>query len=200
MLRMATHNDLDGIAALHTKCFSEYFLTKLGNNLLSKYYKEFMTSDDIVIVYTDEDDKIVGLLVGTPASSTGRNNFIKHNFVSVFFKILLLCVKFDKDTWDRVLAFLKLHLKNNKNVHDSSNCCKGKEMRLLSICVSDDYKGRSVAESLVIEFEESLRLLGYDSYALTVFKSNLRANNFYMKMGMTVKKETNSEYEYKKEL
>jgi len=199
MIRIATQKDLDGIASLHVKCFSEYFLTKLGLNLLAKYYSEFITMNDISLVYIGENDNVEGLLIGT-SSSIGRDNFIKHNFIALGFRILYLCAKFDKDTWKRVLAYTKNKLKKRKRVTNSNYCNDNsrKEMRLLSICVSDKCKGKNVAKSLIEEFEKKLKFSGYSSYALTVYKSNIRANNFYKKIGMHVSNETVSEYEYRK--
>jgi len=73
-------------------------------------------------------------------------------------------------------------------------------MSLLSICVSKKAKGTGVSKSLIEEFENRLLGKGYTRYTLTVYKNNSRAINFYNKIGMTVYKETESEYGYFKDL
>lgn len=136
MIRSAKAEDLNQIAALHIECFPDYFLSKLGLNLLTKYYKEFMTPEDIFLIYVD-DKRINGLLVGTPNSSIGRNNFIKNNMFVLSLQILRLCIKLDKDTWNRVLEYVK----NFVTPKRSSKIAKIQLNlpSLLSICVSDNY-------------------------------------------------------------
>ncbi len=202
MIKTATHDDLKGIAALHTECFPDYFLTKLGLNLLIKYYKEFMTIDDIFIIDVDDKFIINGLLVGTQISSVGRNNFIKHNYITLGLRVLWLCIKLDKDTWDRVFGFIKFFKKQSDNNDDTKtkeySWPSEIEPRLLSVCVSSRCRGKGIAKSMMEEFERRLIVEGYHGYALTVHKLNVCANNFYKKMGMVICKETNSEYEYRK--
>jgi hypothetical protein len=53
MIKIATENDLNNIASLHIKCFQNYFLTKLGFNLLVNYYKEFIKKEDIFLISVD---------------------------------------------------------------------------------------------------------------------------------------------------
>jgi len=197
MIRTATQDDLKDIAVLHKECFPDYFLTKLGLNLLAKYYKEFMTAGDIFLIDIDANT-LNGLLVGTPLSSVGRNNFIKHNRIALVLRVLWLCIKFDNDTWDRVFGYIKPSMRQNDN--NSEVNPSEIEPSLLSICVSDNCKGKGIAKNLVEEFGKRLIVAGYRGYTLTVHKSNTRANNFYEKMGMTTYKETDSEYGYRKRL
>jgi Acetyltransferases len=192
MIRLATDEDLNCIANLHIECFPNYFLTKLGTDLLAKYYKEFITDKDIFIVY-EEKGQINGLLVGTPDSNMGRHAFIRHNFISLGKRVIWLCIRFDKDTIKRINLLNALRTKKKINV--GTECS---EIRLLSICVSNQSRGNGIAEELIDVFEKRLIKAGFNSYGLTVYKDNQRANRFYQKAGMQMERETETEYKYKK--
>lgn len=107
MIRQAKLNDLESIARLHSESFEDHFLPKWGIGLLVNYYKEFINDENIFIVSTDETSAINGLVLGTPDSSIGRNQFIRSNKVKLSFRIALLCLRLDKDTWSRVVGFIK---------------------------------------------------------------------------------------------
>lgn len=197
MIRSAKQDDLKNIAVLHIECFPDYFLTRLGLSLLAKYYKEFITIDNIFLISV-EDSKVNGLLVGTPSSAVGRNGFIRKNLIALLLRMLWLCIKFDKETWKRVFGLINsfriLQNANNKAKNNQINT----EPSLLSICVSENYKGKGIAKKLMREFERQLVITGYHGYNLTVHKSNQRAIKFYEKLGLVVYRETKSEYGYKK--
>lgn len=203
MIKEAKFSDLESIARLHSESFEDHFLPKLGTELLSKYYKEFINDKNIFIISTDETNAINGLILGTPDSSVGRNQFIRSNKVALAFRIAFLCLKLDKDTWDRVVGFIKNRVvsqPSKKDVTKSLGTPSTSTISLLSICVSKNAKGLGVAKSLVEEFEERLIKNGYKGYMLTVHKNNDRANGFYKKIGMSVYKESDSEYGYLKKI
>lgn len=198
MIREANFNDLTEIAQLHIQSFENHFLPKLGVKLLSQYYKEFMTEKNIFLVSVNDNNQIDGLVLGTQSSDEGRNRFIKNNIFRLFVRMCLLCLKFDKDAWSRILAFIRNRLYrviNNKKKSNSKRVSSS-SFSLLSICVSQKVKGRGVSRSLIEEFENRLANLGYEYYTLTVQKSNMRAINFYNKLHMSIYRETDTEYGY----
>jgi len=200
MIREAHLNDLNNIAELHMQSFENHFLPKLGLKLLSKYYEEFLDERNIFLVNIDENtNKINGMILGTPDSAVGRNRFINKNKMQLLLRILLLCLKLDKNTWTRVFNFIKssMFLNRNKKVNQKLNL---KVLTLLSICVSNQYKGKGVSKILVEEFEQRLIENGYEGYILTVHKSNDRANKFYKKISMSIYKESDTEFGYIKQL
>jgi len=200
MIRNVNSNDLNEIAKLHMESFEDHFLPKLGLKLLAKYYKEFINKKNIFIANVNENNKIDGLLLGTPNSEKYRNLFVRNNIIGLSFRISLLCLKLDYDTWTRVFGcFRTVFHKKNKRVRTSSKN-DIKPFCLLSICVSQDSKGKGVSKDLIEAFEKKLVNQGYRSYALTVHKNNNRANHFYKKQGMHIYKESESEYGYMKQL
>lgn len=202
MIRNAISNDLYKIAKLHTESFENHFLPKLGLGLLAKYYKEFIDDENIFIVNINANKEIDGLLLGTPDSSIGRNKFIKNNKIGLSLRVLLLSIKFDKDTWVRIKGFIQSFFSKKKNdrVQVNSDKPSFKVITLLSICVSENSKGKGISRALVKEFEERLTNLGYEGYILTVHQENDRANKFYEKTGMRIFTESDNEYKYIKQL
>jgi len=203
MIRDAVLTDMDALAKLHSESFNNHFLPKLGNKLLSKYYKEFLNDENIFIVSVDVENNINGLLLGTANSSIGRNSFIKNNKIKLTLRVALLCLKFDLDTWKRVKNFIKSKMKvDYKEVKQTENfeIFSGDYLSLLSICVSEKAKGMGISKLLVERFEEKLKTNSYEGYRLSVYKSNYRANGFYKKNGMSIYKESNEEYLFVKKL
>lgn len=200
MIRKATQLDLMEIAVLHTECFLD---SKLGLNLLLKYYKEFLKAGDIFLINADGTN-INGFVVGTHLPSIRQNNFIKNNSVELGIRTLQLLITFDKDTWirvwKRVFSFIKCHSSPPAS-ENSVNVTTGETYPILvSICVSKDCKGKGIGRKLVKEFEKQLFVLGYQGYTLAVRKTNDRAVRFYKKLGMSVYRETASEYGLRKRL
>lgn len=206
MIRDANFDDLSQIAELHIESFDDHFLPKLGSKLLAEYYKAFMDNKNILIVSIDEKTtKINGLVLGTPNTAEGRNRFIRKNKLRLAMRILLLCLKLDKDTWVRVLRFIKSFFPGTKSGGPASPSTKPnnpdfKVISLLSICVSRQSRGRGISKALIDNFEERLTKLGYEGYVLTVNKGNERAVGFYNKIGMSVYRESDGEYAYVKRL
>jgi ribosomal protein S18 acetylase RimI-like enzyme len=200
MIRDADLNDLREIAILHTESFEGHFLPKLGLKLLVKYYEEFIDEKNIFIVNVDENNRINGLVLGTPNSAVGRNRFIMNNKIGLSLRVLLLCFILDKDTWVRLLGFIRSFFNKENNKVIKHRKPHKKTISLLSICVSQDAKGKGVSKALIQEFEHRLTKLGYEGYTTTVYKTNDRANQFYKNIKMDIYKETKREYGYIKQI
>lgn len=196
MIRTAKVEDMEEIAMLHIESFSGHFLPKLGVELLSKFYKEFLTNDNVFLVHTDDNNKITGFILGTPSSAIGRKKFVRNNIFKLTLKVIGLCIKFDKDTLQRVKGLKKLiSTKANDNNKEVVNKSVDENLLTrLSTCVSNRYKGKGIAKLLVEEFEKKLLEVGYSGYKLTVQKKNSRAIGFNEKLGMNIYKETDLMY------
>jgi len=123
----------------------------------------------------------------------GLSKIIK---IRLSLRILLLCIKLDKDTWSRVFKFIKTLPKKQVNVASSKS--QVKMMSILSICVSNKMKGKGVSKALVEDFEKQLTERGIDGYTLSVKKTNERAIAFYKKMNMNIYTESEYAYGFKK--
>jgi ribosomal protein S18 acetylase RimI-like enzyme len=109
LYRSAQEKDMTSIAALHTRCFQGYFLTDLGEKLLSKYYQEFFSENpDLFILANDEDNgRLVGFVMGYLKGSQARKNFERNNRAKLTLRMLCMCATFKTEAWKRVLRKLK---------------------------------------------------------------------------------------------
>lgn len=193
--RNAKPEDMEAVAKLHKVCFSDYFLTSLGENLLKKYYLEYLLENDLFILAQDTDtEQLVGFCMGFYRGSKAREIFEKKNRAKLAGRLLILCLRFDRQAisrcWNRIFP-KKSVPSENANVTVSSP-----DVGLLSICVSPDYRGLDVASRMVAEFENKSKLRSGQSCMLYVRIDNGRARHFYEKMGFVAQAEDGKEICY----
>jgi ribosomal protein S18 acetylase RimI-like enzyme len=200
MIREANLHDLEQIATIHTKCFDNRFLAKLGPELLAKYYKEFVDDQNIFLVSIDEEDNAInGFILGTPHAAVAADRFVKNNAAKLSLKTLLLLFKFDRVTWISVLRTAGKSIKRMCNRPNVTSYQPGlKMLSLHSICVSNEFRRQGIARALIGEFEEKLVKKGYEGYRLSVKKENKGAIHFYTRVSMSVCGETNTRLQYEK--
>lgn len=197
IVRNATREDLPEIASVHMNCFPDYFSSKVGKNLLVKFYAEYLENfPDLFVVARDEDEnKIIGFANGYILGKDIQKGFVKKNVVKIAFRVLLKLICLDKTTWRRVCNTIKKPKppKGKKPVKDGMG-------DLLSICVLDEYRGCGASRKLVEMFEEGLKRNDRYEYVLTVFPDNVRARAFYEKCGFQIYYETVEDVKYIKKL
>lgn len=194
LYRLASIDDMNQIAAVHVKCFPNYFITSIGAKLLSNYYAEYCKESNIfVVVEDDRTNKIVGFCMGYIKGETNaRTLFIKNNRIKLIFRFALNILKFD------FRIFKKIFFKNKKSKKVTSDHSKIGD--LLSICVIEEYRGIGISNALLQYFEKTLQEKNISQYSLTVRKSNIVAQRFYEKSGMAVVDETIEDFIYFKKI
>ena len=100
------------------------------------------------------------------------------------------------NTLSRVLMRLRLKLTNSNNQDKKPS----KDVRLLSIAVLTESRGKGVAKQLTEEFENIVRNSGYDCYGLSVHNNNYGAIKFYDKIGLVKTGEKDNSIYYSKSL
>ena len=186
--RKAEKKDLNDIAALHIKCFEGYFLTKLGADLLAKYYGEYVESNQPFMLAFDSDIKENNGLVGGALcyykGCNAKSDFEKNNRGALIKKVLGLCIRFDKDTWDRI--WKKFFGKKKKASDEEKGLM---DLDLLSIFVLPEYRGKGVSSNLLNnaidtaknESEKHIRYI-----VCYVDSNNNAGKKFYKKNGFFV--------------
>ena len=91
---------------------------------------------------------------------------------------------------------LRLKLTNSNNQDKKPS----KDVRLLSIAVLTECRGKGVANQLTEEFENIVRNSGYDCYGLSVHNNNYGAIKFYDKIGLVKTGEKDNSIYYSKSL
>ncbi len=164
--------------------------SKAGDSLLAKYYHEFLIENPTLFVGAFDREQMVGFCMGYMRPSRARARFEKKNAIKLSFKLLGMCFDKNSGVAERIKGKLKsMFSRKNNKASDSSevqNKTDSEPADLLSTCVLPEYRGMGVSTELVAVFESSLRELGAREYTLSVLANNLRAINFYKKVGFEI--------------
>lgn len=195
--RNATVDDMSQVAKTHIACFEGYFLSSLGEQLLEKYYLEFLIENDLFIVAQDsETGEVVGFCMGYYKGSNARSNFEAKYKLMLTKKLLTLCLKFNRTAISKCITKVISIFKTKEK---SENSFKA-DSDLLSIGVLSRCRGQGVAKMLVETFEKRIfenangRVI--ENCTLSVFSNNARARSFYEKMGFTIFSDNGTEAKY----
>ncbi|MBR2404956.1 MAG: GNAT family N-acetyltransferase [Clostridia bacterium] len=194
--RTAYKTDLKAIAKVHSACFKEYFLTSLGNDLLSKYYGEYIDENAPFILAVNEHGQIAGFCMGYLTGSKARDKFESKYKWQLTSKLLGLCLMCNKNAWVRVSSKIKDVLKSFKSKNQANINPEKPKGSILSICVMEEFRGTNVAGTLVDKFESELKDRNIETYTLSVYTTNARARAFYEKKGFSVLNENKDSTNY----
>lgn len=193
--RCAKPEDMKAVAKLHKVCFPDYFLTSLGENLLEKYYLEYLLENDLFILAQNTDtEQLVGFCMGFYRGSKAREIFEKKNTAKLAGRLLILCLRLNRQAisrcWNRIFPPKSVPSENISVAEFSP------DVGLLSICVSPDYRGTDIASQLVMAFEKESKIQSGQNCMLYVRSDNSRARRFYEKMGFIAQTEDGKEICY----
>lgn len=196
---IATEQDAQDIATIHSKCFPDYFLTKLDGGkgkVLGKLYESSVGEDRILIV-AKEKDNIIGFVMGfILPNNNPREILVKKHFWLLVRRMLVLLLKFNKMAWNRVGREIKRLFSKKQSYSPQVESMK--KACLLSIGVLPEYRGKGVSVELIRMFEQACRDAGVEYYGLSALKENDRGNAFYRKMGLLLKSQDDKECHYYK--
>ena len=181
--RAITENEIRDIVSVHIQCFKGYFLTGLGENLLCMYYQEFYNENpNLFLVAENDDNEIIGFVMGMLDESQARKNFEKNNKSLLFARLLKMCLRIDGNAWKRVAGRVRSKLSVRKDAISASEL-PGKFGSLLSIAVLPDFSGHGYGQDLVRSYENLLVRYGCEYCRLSVQLSNINAIKLYEKCG-----------------
>lgn len=187
--RDVKQDDILSIAKIHSECFKDYFITKLGDKLIARYYAAFLGKKSEFIL-CENDGEIIGFALFVRAGQTSqvKKKFIKKNFLSLSLRAAGLILKGEKGLAKRLGS-------QNQDSPEPQNI-----PTLLSIAVLPAFRGGSVSNELLKRGERRLVECGDSRYYLTVRRSNTAAIRFYERAGMTPLSEIGDDVYYVKEV
>lgn len=167
---------LESIITIHNLSYDQEHFTSLFNIVkLSEYYRKLICAGDVSLVHF-ENKCLVGFVIAGENISRGVSDFTSEN-KSYLIKLLLCNPKF---LLQKVISKIKIVF--------SKNTSSGSSFRLLSIAVHPDYHSKGIGSKLLANFERKLAEKNIGSYGLSVRSSNIKAINFYIKMGLKIAK------------
>lgn len=198
MIRYVTHSDLDEIAKIHKESYPEdHFLNEFNLFLIKKYYKGFLKYPILFLVCI-KHEKICGFILGVESdiSSKAKSDFIKENKYILMQYVIsrIFSKKFILKFFPRFINLVKSSFLNRLNKKETTISLE-KSFQLLSIAVSNEEKGKGIANILVGNFEKMLKKDSIKKYFLSVNKSNIRAIKFYKNNNFYIEKDNKTSIE-----
>ena len=183
--------DSHGVAALHSLCFPDYFLTGLGEHILSFYYSHYEgRPESICYVARSSSRRVVGFVAGSLNYSTCLRSFYRARFLSLALAIgraFFLSADLRRKIWQRtphIREAIRSRLRVPRPREDLANAETDAGTAVLaSVAVDPEFRGTEVAADLFRLFEQHARKLRANRLELSVRKSNARAVAFYKKAG-----------------
>jgi ribosomal protein S18 acetylase RimI-like enzyme len=174
-IRKADKSDIEQISRMHQKVFdSSYFSVHYPIKLLCKYFESLLSSNEYNYVVFDENQQLLGFLIGGYQTQKAVDDFMSKNLAGVLFCIL-------KNPRFIISGIGKLY----RRVFTSKQESKAR-LRLFLIGV-DPTSGKKGAGSLLLsEFEKNLVNDGVNLYGLYVRVNNNNAIIFYERRGFQI--------------
>jgi ribosomal protein S18 acetylase RimI-like enzyme len=179
-VREFIRKDADAVAWLHREGIVNGFLTRLGQPFLSSLYLA-IAGDVRSVVYVAEnksDGSVIGFIAGTVNISAMYKRIIRRN--GFRFALLLFPIVIRPDFLWKMIQTLFYATKKKKAeelIH------KEISSELLSIAVSDFYRGKNVGKNLVEKLEEYYCSNNIKEYKVVTSAADQTANAFYKKIG-----------------
>ena len=168
------------VVNLHILRFQNFFLTSLGNDFLNVLYAAILEQPGrIAYVALDQNNRVIGFVVGVDNSSGLYLRIIRQNFLK-FFRVSFLQILRRPSVLLHVLAVL-LHKK------DTAMQNNGNTSLLMSLAVSEQSSSRGLGKALVSRFADNAKERNCGSVVLTTDAlNNDGVNAFYEKCGFHV--------------
>jgi len=173
--RLAKYSDSDILAKIHIQTFHDFFLSSLGYKFLNTYYLACLQSpDSIAICALNDDNEVIGFSIGCIYSKGFHKRIIIRNLFTFLYQAIRISIINPK-----ALIRLSINLEKKANKEDI-----GDYSELLSIAVSNKYKGCGVGKNLINIFEVEVQKKGSKRIALTTdLNNNEHVISFYKNLG-----------------
>ena len=179
ILREATTNDLDNIAALHAAAFPGFFLTSLGPMFLKHMYMGYIEEPSGIILIAEHGIKPTGFIAGTTDPEQFFKNLKTRKGPLLFCKTLPALIKNPMPVMKKIFkSFFYLGEKPPNLVNSTL---------LSSIAVSPEHQKNGTGRKMLEEFERAARSKDAKHIHLTTDQlNNCRTLSFYEKSGYTL--------------
>ena len=174
-IRIAIKSDIEQISKMHQKVFDNSYLSvHYPIKLLGKYFESLLSSNEYNYIVLDEDEQLLGFLIGGYQTQKAVDDFMSKNLAGVLFCIL-------KNPRFIVSGIVKIYRRVFIRKQESKA-----SLRLFLIGV-DPTSGKKGAGSLLLsEFEKNLVNNGVNLYGLYVRVNNNNAIKFYERRGFRI--------------
>jgi ribosomal protein S18 acetylase RimI-like enzyme len=180
-LRDLDKNDLPAISAIHMAAFSDAALTKLGADVVRRYYEwQLLGPHEVYTCGAFIDGKCVGFYLGG-AFRGATSGFLQQNRKFLVKRVLT-------HPWLLTNPLIRTRVKFSLNTlrrsakprsQESQPEKKGKQFSILSIAVDPQCQGLGIGKLLMKEAEAAARQHDFQELSLYVKTDNHQAVGFY---------------------
>lgn len=197
IIRACNPNDLNYIAEVHKKCFSNSFISQLNKTLIVDFYRCYFEENSNLFLVAEVYGRIIGFAMGYIVDkSSAQKNFVKRHYKEFLIRFFLLLLKGNKYAWKKKVVLKKNLVNSNKNLTLKTKLVA--DLRYL--CILPDFQGSNIATELLLEFEKKMIQEGIFEYKFFVKKDNIQAINFYNKRSYNIVDSSIDTLEYCKKL
>jgi ribosomal protein S18 acetylase RimI-like enzyme len=172
IIKKLSLNDVDAVAKLHQKAFSNFFLTKLGINFLIRFYQCIINNSDSINIGLFDNELLIGFAVGSRRSKSFYRNLFTDNFIKLGFSAILPFIS---------NPIYILRLLNSLTSIGKSNVEFIDNAILLSICIDPKSASKGYGKILLMEFEIIAFKYSNNISLTTDADDNDYVNAFYVK-------------------
>jgi ribosomal protein S18 acetylase RimI-like enzyme len=180
VLRKARSSDSREIAILYKRIFySSHLNSHYSVPLLCKYFNNLLELNEFSYII-EEDDKLLGFLIGGPNIGQALKKFTKRY---IFFITIEL------------FKHPKYLLKKIQGRSSGLTIVRPK-MRLFIIGADLTSGKKGIGSMLLTRFETDIQMSGFTSYGLNVRSDNFTAQQFYLNRGLHLNARSNDTFYY----
>ena len=197
---------VDHLAQAHCDCFPDFFLTSLGPEFVSFFYRCMARhAPCFAVVAVEPSGRVAGFAAGARSGDDLKHYIYRNHFLFVAWT---LAKQFVLEPKVRQFLFSRLGQLNKafrlvlrrsppaptpraNNITDPDEKTKvlahlASAASLMSMGVRPEHRGTGLAERLILAFEEQALLREITCIELSTFKTNSRAIAFYEKVGYKI--------------
>jgi ribosomal protein S18 acetylase RimI-like enzyme len=194
LIQPANISHLLGMARLYGECFPSRFVDMMGTKYLLAWCRSYIAEPGgIAIVALDEDEKVVGLVVGGERGIEYR--FVRRIPIRFFVRLLwgfVIDGEVRRLIMRRCRDMLKACRRGMIRFRSGDPVLPGTAW-LCAICVHPDARGSGIADYLLAAFRLACKMQGYNKAMLRVHSENA-AVRCYERNGWHIAQETDDHY------
>jgi len=173
--------DVCQVVTIHMASFPGFFLSFLGPRFLSLYYLNISkATEGVCYVYTNQNNEIVGFVVGALNPSGFYSRLLKRDWLR--FSIASLSAIFKRPIVIKKIAQAFFHPARNPVGDDIAG--------IFSIGVLPEYQSNGIGKKLLLAFLKDIKQRGCKKvYLTTDQEKNNRINVFYQNLGFNIERQ-----------
>lgn len=184
-LRPLYSSDLDRLAQIHCRAFPNATLSRLGDDILSRYYHwQLLGPHQVTALGIEDDARLVGFCLGGTFHGAYAG-FVRQNRLRLIYSAFTHPGVFSiKALWGRISERVQWMFRASRHASiDPSQGAHAKDFAILAIAVDPAYARHGYGRLLMRAMEETAVEHGYSRMRLAVHPENRQALSFYLRLG-----------------